>query len=433
MEIIRPDGYKRISVEGKHAAEFADQAVNLGTAYGLALQGVGLDRVSANLLPTSMLKRRVWKAKQPWFAAAAGLMLVGATVGWVRYVLAHNAAEAEWQQTRAQVQPVVAEAKQLQDEWQQIEASQDPRQRIENVRRLLDYRDVWPKLMKDLSLAQAQSNPQPELFTTNYEQIGQIPRTERRRIYIDEVQAQYIVAVGATQEGTTPSRSATPAAGADATDDEGVDHEKSLPKFQVTVSGRTTYKDETSLLATFLEWFRDNAKRPDRPYVVDPESVKIASMTPAAQLAPTGTAPGRSTTGLAPIGRSNAYDLEGVGRPSVGRPSVGRPTVGRPTVGRTTRPGQKQDGIDSLLPQRPLQDEETREDWEFTITWTVQTLPPRDTRKSDDAASPDDATPPAAPDTNTPDTPGTPATPGTPGTPAASAGSINDPAKEGSL
>ena len=54
IEVDRPTsadgklaGFRRISAEGSQAADFSERAMNLATAYGLALQGLGQARVEA--------------------------------------------------------------------------------------------------------------------------------------------------------------------------------------------------------------------------------------------------------------------------------------------------------------------------------------------------------------------------------------------------
>jgi type IV pilus assembly protein PilM len=42
INVVRLDEFKRLSVTGREAASFSEHAVNMATAYGLALQGVGL-------------------------------------------------------------------------------------------------------------------------------------------------------------------------------------------------------------------------------------------------------------------------------------------------------------------------------------------------------------------------------------------------------
>ncbi|TVQ52178.1 MAG: type IV pilus assembly protein PilM, partial [Phycisphaerales bacterium] len=60
LNVARLDEYKRISVAGREAASFAENAVNMATAYGLALQGVGKATITANLVPTTTLREQIW-------------------------------------------------------------------------------------------------------------------------------------------------------------------------------------------------------------------------------------------------------------------------------------------------------------------------------------------------------------------------------------
>src|SRR5262245_28346824 len=71
IEVHRLDEYKRIAVTGREAAAFAENAVNMATAYGLALQGIGLAPINANLVPVKTLRDQMWQSKTKWFAAAA--------------------------------------------------------------------------------------------------------------------------------------------------------------------------------------------------------------------------------------------------------------------------------------------------------------------------------------------------------------------------
>ena len=82
LEVIRPDGFDRVTLDAKQASGFAEHAISMATAYGLALQGLGLEEVSANILPRELLKKRVWRAKQPWVGAAAALMIAVTIVAW---------------------------------------------------------------------------------------------------------------------------------------------------------------------------------------------------------------------------------------------------------------------------------------------------------------------------------------------------------------
>ncbi|MBU3729757.1 MAG: type IV pilus assembly protein PilM, partial [Phycisphaerales bacterium] len=84
IDMQRLDEFKRIRVEGPEAADFAKHSVNLATAYGLALQGLGLSKISINLTPTANLRAKMWKGKTRWFAAAACLFIAAGALMLVR-------------------------------------------------------------------------------------------------------------------------------------------------------------------------------------------------------------------------------------------------------------------------------------------------------------------------------------------------------------
>jgi len=75
INVTRLDEFQRINVTGREAANFAEHAVNMATAYGLALQGVGLAAIDANLMPVGSLRESLWAQKTKWFAAAAAIVL----------------------------------------------------------------------------------------------------------------------------------------------------------------------------------------------------------------------------------------------------------------------------------------------------------------------------------------------------------------------
>ncbi len=75
MDVYRVEEFKKIKNDGDGAAALNDASLNLITAYGLALQGLGLNAVGGNLMPVSVLRKSMWKEKVPYFGLAAGLAL----------------------------------------------------------------------------------------------------------------------------------------------------------------------------------------------------------------------------------------------------------------------------------------------------------------------------------------------------------------------
>ncbi len=78
------DGGQQQSVDGASKGHaFNDASLNLVTAYGLALQGLGQNAVGGNLMPTTVLRKSMWKDKTRYFGMAAGIAAAAAGVMFV--------------------------------------------------------------------------------------------------------------------------------------------------------------------------------------------------------------------------------------------------------------------------------------------------------------------------------------------------------------
>lgn len=375
MEVTRPDGFKRVRVEGKRESDLAENALNLMTAYGLALQGLDLGHVECNLLPRHIVKQRLWHAKQPWIGTAAAVMMAATGLAGVKLWTERGAFVRDNASAEATVTKITNEATTLRDDWKKIEGGRDPRQQIESLRRILDYREIWPRFLVDLDMAALSLEPQPALLTSDYEQIARVPRDERRRLFIEQVSVNY-------KFGDSGNRSGKPGAGgadfgaifgARRTDmpmpqDQDNESTPKVPKgaakeapippaFEVTITGYTPYQNAVKLLGdNYLDWLKANAKRKGRPYDIV-VSKMIESVEP---VKPVAVSTSSSVT------RSDNKTLEGVTMPG--------------------RPG----------------DASVNETWhKFVISWQLHLIRPEDARMTEV----DDA--PAAP----PDTPPPPATP----------------------
>ena len=85
LPVERPEKFARI-VESSASADpqFVDQLLSFAVPYGLALQGLGLEKVATNLLPAELAKQAVWRKKKPTFAAAAACLLIAGGLIWFR-------------------------------------------------------------------------------------------------------------------------------------------------------------------------------------------------------------------------------------------------------------------------------------------------------------------------------------------------------------
>lgn len=85
MTVERPEVFKNIvpSAVADQPA-FREQLLSFAVAYGLALQGLELTKVTSNLLPTEIAKQVVWRKKRPAFAAAAACLVLAGGLIWFR-------------------------------------------------------------------------------------------------------------------------------------------------------------------------------------------------------------------------------------------------------------------------------------------------------------------------------------------------------------
>jgi type IV pilus assembly protein PilM len=73
---------------------FTQNILSFAPAYGLALQGLNLAKLTTNLLPQDIQFERMIRSKKPWAVAAAACLLVGVMAGSINYALQYRAVAA---------------------------------------------------------------------------------------------------------------------------------------------------------------------------------------------------------------------------------------------------------------------------------------------------------------------------------------------------
>ncbi|MEQ9616555.1 MAG: type IV pilus assembly protein PilM [Phycisphaerales bacterium] len=152
LEVYRLDQFKRLSVDGPGAADFEAATLNMTTAYGLALQGLGLETIRANLMPTTVVREAVWKAKTPWFVTAAVIGTLAGGVLFIRPFLDSTASTQALNNTAitSMVNSTVNEGNKLKSEWQQVSEQTQPGYVAENIRRLVGATGIFNFVMDDV-------------------------------------------------------------------------------------------------------------------------------------------------------------------------------------------------------------------------------------------------------------------------------------------
>jgi type IV pilus assembly protein PilM len=150
MNVYRIEQFKRLQIDGLRAAEFQAHTLNFVTAYGLALQGLGMAALQANLMPMDVTKKAMWARKGRWFAAAAGLSLAASGAMFIRPMIDSQATNVP---EPKEVQDAVTLASRLTSEAREAGVTEDVGQgaRIAQLMSLYEGREVLLRLLGDVN------------------------------------------------------------------------------------------------------------------------------------------------------------------------------------------------------------------------------------------------------------------------------------------
>ncbi|MEM0984233.1 MAG: type IV pilus assembly protein PilM [Planctomycetota bacterium] len=150
MDVYRLENFKKIrAAEEAVQEEFEEASINLLTATGLALQGLGQVPLRANVMPVSVLRESMWKRKRGFFGIAAGVAAATAAAAFVRPVL--DQAEFSSSSVPPEVQRVVRTSNQLKNEATDagVIGGEQTDLRGAQLLDLLNERDLYTKALAD--------------------------------------------------------------------------------------------------------------------------------------------------------------------------------------------------------------------------------------------------------------------------------------------
>ena len=157
------------------AATFNENLLSCVSAYGLALQAMGEGKINSSLLPLPIRRARMWRDKTKWFGAAAAVFLLGLVgVPVARYYYEDYQLSRAKETYDGQITQAIHEAEGLDREYEAVANIGGPeREKIKSINGLLQYRDLWPKLLKDID--SAMPDPGPDVMSGDPEKIKKIP------------------------------------------------------------------------------------------------------------------------------------------------------------------------------------------------------------------------------------------------------------------
>jgi type IV pilus assembly protein PilM len=147
VSVARVDAFNKLTLSPSvNAPVFHENVPALAVSYGLAIQGLGKQRVSTNLLPEEIVRFRLWKKKRPYFVGAAVVLLAAMFCPGYRAnsdsAVLRNRTDLD--AAGVAVEKIEATMKQWRDvSGKDVMQEQAMRQRAA----LLDHRNFWPSMM----------------------------------------------------------------------------------------------------------------------------------------------------------------------------------------------------------------------------------------------------------------------------------------------
>jgi len=275
IEVYRIEGFKQLTMEGPRAAEFATASLNLVTAYGLALQGLGLNTIKANLMPVRIIRDAMWDRKVKWFAAAAGVAVLGCAAMFVRPFLDSQAVAGA---PRPKIiQDAVSELNAVKSRASEVTGGGTPDPTAANVLSLLGGRDIYPRLVCDLGDMMQSA----EVVAANWSPASASPGVQPvpPAFWLDEFKTTYLPP-GAGEPIPADPELAQPAGTepAPAFSEEG--DVKSPACIKIEMKVKTTQPGAREFyIRSIHKWLGENHKRDGVPYLIRRGSFKFGDET----------------------------------------------------------------------------------------------------------------------------------------------------------
>ena len=195
MPVERPDSFKRLALNPNVSqAKFHESVTDFGIVYGLALQGLGMGKIESNLLPRAIARSREWASKGRYFITAACLLLAVSVLSFGRTFWDKMQYDQK-NSVRTRTGSIITKLQESSNQYQEILSQISAKNAlVEKEFKVLDYRDVIPKLftMIDTALPNEKNNPeQAELYKDyakgDVEGVRKFRRDNRKQLFITNI------------------------------------------------------------------------------------------------------------------------------------------------------------------------------------------------------------------------------------------------------
>ena len=216
LPAVRPDAFEKLTPAANvSTAKLHENIADFGIVYGLGLQALGLTKIQSNLLPKKIARSMMWAQKSKYFTTAAIILLAVSILAFFRTnmdLIAYGSREA--QNKRSDTETILQQVQNATDNLNKEQARDaDYEKTIQEYMDIFKYREVIPLLHEAIlkTLPNAQNNPiQAELYSAyekgDIEKIKQIPREQRKQIFITSIGINYADSLAAASLDVTKSQ-----------------------------------------------------------------------------------------------------------------------------------------------------------------------------------------------------------------------------------
>lgn len=392
MDVYRLEQFKRINVEGPRAGEFQTVSLNLATAYGLALQGIGMATLEANLMPVKLVREAMWRRKVGWFGVAAATAAAASAAMFIRPMMDNAAVTAAGAPTQFQQVIKDADARKANAQRQGALSGGGDLLQAEQMIQMIDTQEIYAHIVNDIGamLRQAEqvrgasSSPTPaftvQSVSTDYragrasdqgglDPLAANPRSAERGGADSGSEFSEFSEFQRAPVGPARPRGAFRAGTAGSEPDDVKDKRRIYVEMTLTTSQPDPYN---FTLDTIVQWLKSNVAREGVPYEIYFEDEGFWKVEPLEQANAGGERgqgirrpPRPSTT---PGGEFQEFVPAGGGRGAMPVPTDDR----RP--GYTPDPGgggRTDADLDRLAPITPPEDTGPAPTGEVRVWWYV--------------------------------------------------------------
>jgi type IV pilus assembly protein PilM len=306
MDVFRMEQFKRLSLDGPRAGEFQAQTLALGTAYGLALQGVGMSTLEANLMPVQVIRDAMWQRKVKWFGIAAGIAVAASVAMFIRPFL--DDTEVSNNPPPTIVRNVINDANALKSAAQDVTNPAIENAAAGEVLNLVDGRDIFAHIVNDVGEMVAFAQ-------------GRASKPDQAALEVKKLSTAY----QPPGVGLDDPFGAAPLAPREGEVGDGEIDLTNQPRILITLNATTTEPDAMRFAINNVRgWLERNAKREGVPYQIKVTAAPRVTLGEAAA-GPGGSLTTGSPTSMTTSPRQPAGQL--VGGPAPGRGMMAPPQL----------------------------------------------------------------------------------------------------------